>query len=262
MVDGAPCIAGVASGMSDPIALYQFTLPETLPGRSEGFGLPNLSPFCMKIGVWLTLAGVPFEVKDFDPFRSPTGKAPFIRMDGEIIADSSRIVQRVSERRGVSLDAHWTDDERAKAALIQRVLEEHTYWSVLYQRWIDPEGWAIYEPIIRSSLPVPSLLGRVMTFFVQRRVRRQAWAQGLSRHPKDEIARRALEDWAGVKALFVGPYLLGERVSTLDATVYTWLAHAVHPFWTGPIRTELENDPVWRAYLERMHVTLAEASNR
>jgi glutathione S-transferase len=243
--------------MSDPVELYQFTLPETLPGRDVGFGLPNPSPFCMKAWVWLTLAGVPFETRDFDPRTSPTGKAPFIRIDGEIVADSTAIAREVSLRRGVSLDAHWTDEERAKAALVQRVLEEHTYWGVLYQRWVDPAGWATYEPIIRSALPLPGPFARILTWFLRRKVRKEAWAQGLVRHSPDEIARRTLEDWAGVKALFVGPYAMGERVSTLDATVYTWLEQAIHPFWPGPVRDALVNDPVWQGYLERMRTTLS-----
>lgn len=233
------------------IELFVFQVPE-----SAGFGLLNPSPFCMKLEIWLRLAELDYTLKPFDPFRAPLGKAPFIRIGGEkgeLIADSTVIANTLTEREGLPLDAHLDDDQRAKAALMQRVLEEHVYWGFLWQRWIDPTGWAAYRPIIGSSIdvPIPGLKW-LMLPFLRRGVVRASHAQGLSRHPPPEIHRRLKEDWDGIRHLFVGPYALGDAPSTIDATLYTWLEHAVYPLWDSAVARDLRLDDTFKAYRQRM----------
>ena len=52
------------------IELYQF---------APAFGLPNASPFCMKMETWLRMAGLPFTIPapNFSHFgKAPKGKMP------------------------------------------------------------------------------------------------------------------------------------------------------------------------------------------
>jgi hypothetical protein len=53
------------------IKLYQY---------APAFGLPNASPFCLKLETWLRMTGLPFQIQPFD-FRqmskAPKGKMPF-----------------------------------------------------------------------------------------------------------------------------------------------------------------------------------------
>ncbi len=233
------------------IELFVFRVPE-----SVGFGLLNPSPFCMKAEVWLRLAGLDYTLQSFDPFRAPLGKAPFVRIGGEngaLLADSTVIANTLSDREDVSLDAHLDDDQRARAAIIQRVLEEHVYWGFLWQRWIEPTGWSAYRPIIASAIdvPIPGLKW-LMLPFLRRGVVRSAHAQGLSRHPAPEIHRRLKEDWDGIRHLFVGPFAVGDAPSTVDATLYTWLEHAVYPLFDSAVGRSLRSDDVFSAYRERM----------
>ena len=46
------------------------------------FGLMNASPFCMKVEVFLRLAGLPYRCADALPKRMPKGKLPTLRDDG------------------------------------------------------------------------------------------------------------------------------------------------------------------------------------
>ena len=62
------------------VKLYQFP---------PAWGLPNPSPFCMKLEVFLRLAEIPYEVVTWpDPRKAPKGKLPFIEHEGTRIADS------------------------------------------------------------------------------------------------------------------------------------------------------------------------------
>ena len=56
-------------------------------------GLPNASPFCMKLETYLRMTGLPFEVRPVtDPRRAPKGKLPYIDDGGTVLADSNLIL--------------------------------------------------------------------------------------------------------------------------------------------------------------------------
>ena len=56
------------------------------------FGVPNPSPFCLKVETWLRMAGMDYQVKTvFDPRKAPKGKLPFIELDGRVIAEDTAL---------------------------------------------------------------------------------------------------------------------------------------------------------------------------
>ena len=60
---------------------------------APAFGLPNASPFCMKLETYLRMAGLPFElVNDGNVIRAPKGKLPYIEDDGRVVADTNFII--------------------------------------------------------------------------------------------------------------------------------------------------------------------------
>ena len=73
------------------------TFPET-------FGLRNVSPFCLKVEMALTHLGLDYEIiEESDPRKSPKGKLPYIIMNGETIADSELILERLDQAgKGIS----------------------------------------------------------------------------------------------------------------------------------------------------------------
>lgn len=66
-------------------------------------GLMNLSPFCMKVEVFLRLAGLPYRCVDATPLRSPKGKLPVLRDGGAVVCDSSAIVAHLQQRHAAQL---------------------------------------------------------------------------------------------------------------------------------------------------------------
>jgi len=224
------------------ITLYQFP--------SSWTELPNPSPFCTKAEVFLRMAELDYRVAPWDPMRAPLGKAPVIEVDGELVPDSSRILAHLTERFSLSLDDHLGPDEHARGHLVKRTLEEHTYWGLLFIRWVQPAGWAAYAPIIGESLP--ALLRPLMLPWLRRGVRNSCHAHGLGRHDGDEVTRRVLADVEAVATVLGdGPFLLGERPTSYDATAWSFLAHLTVDVAPHPVVDAVRADERVMAYVER-----------
>lgn len=98
----------------------------TLHQFRPAFGLPNGSPFCMKVETWLRMAGLEYQTRACDdPRKNPKGKAPVITDDdGTVIADSEFIITHLNRKHAPGLDDHLTEQDLAHAHAFRRMLEE------------------------------------------------------------------------------------------------------------------------------------------
>jgi len=132
------------------IKLYQF---------KPAFGLPNASPFCMKVENYLRMAGLQYEIAPHaSHFKAPKGKLPYIEDGGKVVADSSFIIEYLKSTYGGALDAKLTPVENAQAVALKRMMEENLYWALVYSRWVEPQGWAVTKA--EFFKPVSALLRR------------------------------------------------------------------------------------------------------
>ena len=91
-----------------------------LPGA---WGLPSVSPFCLKLDAYLRIAGIPFQtVVDATPFRGPKGKLPWIEHDGNKIGDSGFIIEYLERRFGCDPSARLSAAERAVSLALRRLI--------------------------------------------------------------------------------------------------------------------------------------------
>ncbi|MFA5938415.1 MAG: glutathione S-transferase family protein [Sinimarinibacterium sp.] len=209
------------------ITLWQF---------KPALGLPNASPFCMKVEVFLRLAGLRYETRNaLLPTKGPLGKLPFVQIGDERIPDSSAIVEQLSARYGLTLDRGLDARTRAEARALTRMLEEHTYWGLIYARWIDPAHWDALVETFFGDLPKP--MRGFVARLARRKVMRDARGQGLLLHGRDEIYRRggqdidALADYLGER-----PFFFGDAPCSHDASVYAFLAN----MWEATLETPLK----------------------
>jgi glutathione S-transferase len=215
------------------------TLPEVVlrqpPGRP--WGSANVSPFCIKLETYLRMAGVPFRAEPGDPFGSPSGKMPFAVLGGETVADSQVIVERLEAEHGEPLDA-WLDDERAaRARLIRRALEEAYYFVALWLRWGDDAGYAVVAPTFRALLP--SAIAWLAVPVIRRGIVKSLHAQGTGRHPAARIHEMGKRDIDALARVFEGPYVLGARPSTCDATVFAFVEITLGFPCPSPVREHM-----------------------
>lgn len=100
------------------IKLHQF---------APAFGLPNASPFCMKLETYLRMVALPFEIappsmRDFN--QAPGGKMPFIEDNGRLLGDSTLIVDYLKSTYGDPLDGWLSMEQKAVALAWQRLMHK------------------------------------------------------------------------------------------------------------------------------------------
>jgi glutathione S-transferase len=213
-----------------------------LPGT---WGLPSISPFCLKLEVWLRLTGIPFRsVVDATPFGGPKRKLPYIEHEGRKIGDSGFILEYLEGRFGVAPDARLSASERAIAHALRRLVEENLYWVLIHDRWAVAENWRGFRDVVLGGVPRP--LRAALAPLARRNVLRQLRGHGLGLHTGDEIHAIGRRD-VGALADFLGdkPFLMGASATSIDATAYGLLANIMNV----PIASPVKDDALKRANL-------------
>ncbi len=225
------------------IKLHQF---------APAFGLPNASPFCMKLETYLRMAGLPFELVNGDVLKAPKKKLPFIvDDDGTVVADSQFIIEHLKRRHGDPLDAALSPQDRAVATAFQRLFEENLYWAVVHTRWADEAGWALTRQAFFGALPPP--LRWLLPPLARRGLLAEMRGQGMGRHRVDEIHAIGCRDVTAVADFLADkPFMLGDQPSSLDATAYAFLANLLWAPVDSPIQRHARQRPNLEAYGQRM----------
>ena len=100
--------------------------------------LSSHSPACVKLTHWLRIAGVPHTLINPTPTQmGPTGKIPRVEFNGNVLGDSSNIIDVLESALGKDLDEGLSSVQRATALAVQRMLEEHLYFIMVYYRYQD-----------------------------------------------------------------------------------------------------------------------------
>lgn len=224
------------------IRLHQF---------SPAWGLPSPSAFCMKVETYLRMTALPYETVAGDLRKAPKGKLPYIEDGGQVVADSGLILDYLKATYGDPLDAELSPSERAAGLAFKRLLEEHTYWAAIYSRWMEPRGWELTRPAFFGSLPF--IARDAVARLARRSLRQQLRGQGMGRHGRDEIYALGCDD-IGAVASFLGqkPFFLGDDPTSVDATVYAFMANLLWGPHDSPLKRHAAALPQLEAYCERM----------
>lgn len=225
------------------IKLYQFP-PQ--------WSLPNPSPFCMKLETYLRMAKLPFEsVYVINPTKGPKKKLPTINDEGKILGDSGLIINYLQEKYGDPLDSHLSSEQKAQALAVQRLLEEHLYWIMVYSRWIDERYWPITRDTFFSHLKQP--LRAILPIILQKKIRADLYKQGIGRHSTAEIYQLGIEDLSVLSTfLKSSAFLLGDEPTSIDASAYAFLANILEVPIASPLHDYAKTQPQLIAYCERM----------
>jgi glutathione S-transferase len=225
------------------IKLFQF---------APAFGLPNASPFCMKLETYLRMVGLPFElVNNGNVMKAPKRKLPYIDDGGTIVADTSFVIDYLKGRYGDPLDAALSLRERAVATAFQRLIEENLYWAVVHTRWAESAGWEKTRKAFFSTLAPP------LRLFVPALARRGLLAEmrghGMGRHSATEIHAIGCRDVTAIADFLADkPYMLGEQPTSLDATTHAFLANLLWAPVDSPVQRHAQARPTLEAYCQRM----------
>ncbi len=220
------------------------------------YGLSSGSPFCARIEVFLKLANIPYEsVTDADPRKSPKGKVPWIEDGGTVLGDSGFIIEYLTQKYNVELDAGLTDTQRAIAHTAGRMLTETFYWYIVQSRWLEPDNWSSFK---RDFLKIlPPVIGTLILPMIRKKIRGQINGHGIGLHTRDELWRMCCRD-IDVLTTLLGDndYFFGDKPTTLDGDVYSFLASLVLPPFASPGKDHAKKQAKLMAHCRRMHEQL------
>ena len=213
-------------------------------------GLRSASPFTVKAEALLAMSGLPYELQRVsDPRKAPRGKLPVL-LDGDaVVPDSEHIRTHLERVHGADFDGHLDASMRATATAYRRLVEHHLYFIAGHLRW------ELHPDAVRESYfaEIPGPLRRVVFAIANRDVRKALRMQGLGRHTREELVAFGVQD---VDALSVqlgeNDFFLGDRPSSIDATVYGALHGLLDCTLDSPLKRAAEVRPNLRAYVDRL----------
>ncbi len=216
------------------------------------FGLPNASPFCMKVETFLRLAGIEYKTVDVtDPRKGPNGKAPWIVDQGETIPDSRFIIEYLNRKHGYPLRNNLNKEQLAQHHILTRMLDESTYWGMVHERWVIPENAEITRDTLLEFIPNP--MRKLVFLLGQRSIKSALHGQGTGRLSREEITTLAKHD---IDALsdFLGdkPYFGGDKPAEIDATSLAYIAGFITPKISSKIGDYIKTKENLVAYHKRL----------
>jgi glutathione S-transferase len=203
------------------------------------YGLPNPSPFCVKLETYLRMAGLPYRVVTITGrIKSATGKAPYVEIDGRLMADSGLIVEHLERNHGHPVDGRLTLAERAQSLAFQRLMEEHLYQVAVYARWIDPAHPAETAAYARQVIGLRGVWGRIVPPLVKTNIRKALWHHGVGRHPDATIWQLGIADIQALGHwLAARPWGFGDKPTVFDAVLFAFVSAIVGTPWDFPLKT-------------------------
>jgi glutathione S-transferase len=217
----------------------------------------DASPFCAKVEAYLRMANLPYETLCGASYlrKAPKGKLPFIEDNGNVIADSSFILEYLSTTYGDSLDSGLSKEDKAVAHAFAKMIEENLYWTLVHARWKLEHNRTALQNVFFGDIPSP--INKIVARVARRNLQQQLYQHGMGRHSDEEIAAlgdqalRALSDFLGDKR-----YFLGDKPTSLDATAYGMLVQLIRvPVFTAPIFDKSRSYQNLADYTERFHHT-------
>lgn len=223
----------------------------TLYAFGPAFGLPDPSPFVMKVEVLLKMAGLEYRSDPGGFRKAPKGKLPYIEDDGDRIGDSTFIRWHIEKKYQIDFDRGLSTEQRAIAWAFEKMAEDHLYWTLVDERWNDDENFAKGPASFFRQVPAP--MRPFVIAMVRRGLRKQLHGQGTGRHSRAEIVAlgtrslAAMADYLGEKS-----YFMGSEPTAVDATMFAFAAGTLCPLFETPLRRAAEQHDNLKRYAARM----------
>jgi glutathione S-transferase len=187
------------------------------------FGVADNNGYGLKVYAFLKLAGVPFKHEHiFDASKAPRGQLPYIVDGDDTVGDSGAILDYLTRKYRLTIDAALTQAQRTQDLLTTRMLDD-LYWVMSYSRWKDDRYWPLFRDALKREHPQLSDEGlmKAKEFNAQR-----YYYAGIGRYEPDAAMARGLADLAAIADL-IPPrdYVHGEKPTGIDAGLYGFVAN-------------------------------------
>jgi len=223
----------------------------TLYTFGPAFGLPDPSPFVMKVETLLKMANLPYRTDTTGFPKAPKGKLPYIDDEGVVVPDSTFIRWHIEKKYHIDFDQGLDTAQKATAWAFEKMAEDQLYWVGVHDRWMNDENFR--KGPVRFFDKVPAPIRPVVAAMIRRKLRGTLHGQGLGRHSPDEILALgtrsidAIADFLGDK-----PFFMGSEPKGVDATIFAFACAMLCPHFESRTRSAAERRDNLRRYVGRM----------
>ncbi len=223
----------------------------TLYNFGPAFGLPDPSPFVMKVETLLKMAKLPYRTDSTGFAKAPKGKLPYIDDDGVAVADSTFIRWHIEKKYRIDFDEGLDPGQRATAWAFEKMAEDQLYWVGVNDRWMDDANFRKGPIMFFQKVPAP--VRPVVVAMVRRKLRATLHGQGIGRHTRDEIAALGTRSIDAIADLLADkPFFFGPEPTGADATMFAFACAMLCPHFESPSRAAAERRENLRRYVGRM----------
>jgi glutathione S-transferase len=217
---------------------------------SPEFNIPDLSPFPIKVMMFMRMHDLDFETITGDPRKAPLQKIPFLVHKDKEIPDSELILDYLEKEFQLTDLAGLTSEQHAQGHFLCRALEERTYWAIVRYRWFGEKSAPIMRDLFLKSLPV-FLRGFVFKQ-IQKKLKDNLDGQGLGRHSESTVREFMRKDYQALSVMLGDKdYLFGSKPSKYDCTAVAFSAMLATEGLPTNAPNVLEEFPNLKAYWER-----------
>jgi len=223
----------------------------TLYNFGPAFGLPDPSPFVMKVETLLKMAKLPYRTDPTGFAKAPKGKIPYIDDDGTVVPDSTFIRWHIEKKYRIDFDQGLDAAQKATAWAFEKMAEDQLYWVGVNDRWMNDANFR--KGPVRFFDKVPAPMRPFVIAMVRRKLRATLHGQGLGRHSPDEILALATRSIDAI-ADFLGdkPFFMGNEPTGADATMFAFACFVLCPHFESRWRSVAERRDNLRHYVGRM----------
>ncbi|GAA0548628.1 hypothetical protein FHS83_001016 [Rhizomicrobium palustre] len=223
----------------------------TLYGSFPAFGLPQASPLVMKTEIQLKMAELPYRLERGPRPDSPEYSFPYIVEADHRYGDSTFIRDHIEKTFRIDFDRGLTPDMRARSWAIERMLEDHLYWAILFDRWMDDANFAAGPAHLFDTLPRERR--EIARAEARSHVADNLRGQGLGRLTRDDITGLACRSVKALAAL-IGhkAYCMGPAPSAVDATALAMIVAATAPVFASALKDFTEAQTNLMTYRDRL----------
>jgi glutathione S-transferase len=216
------------------------------------WGLPNMSPFCVKLETYLRMTGIEYKLKRMNIKEAPNGRIPYVKIDGKIMGDSTLIIEHLKKTHGDRLDAGLSTEQKALSRAVKGMVEDHLYFAAASLRWIDEQSLDYLRVEFLKFLP-PVVGALIFDKMIRKDVSKTFKAQGMAQHSREDILRFGMDDLNAVSALLSDkPFFHGDEPTSIDATLYGFLVQILWVPWDNELKQHALALKNLEAYCQRM----------
>jgi glutathione S-transferase len=224
----------------------------TLIQYPRGKDVPSISPFCLKLETYFKATNTPYENKfTVSTAKTTKKKMPVILDNGQLIEDSSFVIDHLKQKHQIDLDKNLSSEQKAVTQSFKWLCEKNMVPIIMHYRWVDKINWPKFRDIVFAG--APWFIKATIANSISKNVQKNMYGMGLGRFSDSEKLElldqdlKAISDYLSNKK-----YFFGDNIHMIDTVLFTTLTQIEKSTVTpqlNPLFTKYPNLKIYTAHM-------------